>query len=408
MSMSKWMRSLAAVAAGTFASAVAHAETARSEYNLPVGVTEISAEVHWLHMLILGVVTVIGILVFGAMIYSIINHRRSKHPKPADFHESVAVEIAWTIIPFFVLIAMAVPAAGLLIKMEDTRDAELTVKVTGFQWGWKYEYVGHGVEFVSMLSAESNAARQLGANKTVEELAKVDGGNYLWNVNNPLVLPTGRKVRFLITAQDVIHAWWVFDLAVKKDAIPGYINEAWTKIETPGTFRGVCAELCGRDHGFMPVVVQALPAAEFDSWLAGKKGVEVAAAAPVAVTEAAPAATLPAVPAAQPAAAAPAPAKALTKDELLAQGKKVYDGNCAACHQAAGTGLPPNFPSLVGSKVVNGDAKAHILHTLNGKGLMPPFKNLKDEEIAAVLSYQRQSWGNKASLVQPADVAAVR
>ena len=403
MSMSKWMRSLAAVAAGTFASAVAHAETARSEYNLPVGVTEISAEVHWLHMLVLGVVTVIGILVFGAMIYSIINHRRSKNPKPADFHESVAVEIAWTIIPFFVLIAMAVPAAGLLIKMEDTRDAELTVKVTGFQWGWKYEYVGHGVEFVSMLSAESNAARQLGANKTPEELAKVDGGNYLWNVNNPLVLPTGKKVRFLITAQDVIHAWWVHDLAVKKDAIPGYINEAWTKIEQPGRFHGVCAELCGRDHGFMPIVVQAVPAAEFDGWLAGKKGGE--AAAPAAAAPA-PVATMPTVAAAAPAEAAPA--KALSKDELMTAGKKVYDGNCAACHQAAGTGLPPNFPSLVGSKVVNGDAKTHILQTLNGKGLMPPFKNLKDEEIAAVLTYQRQSWGNTGSVVQAADVAALR
>lgn len=406
--MTKWMGSIAGLLAGTFASAVAHAETARSQYNLPVGVTEISAEVHWLHMVILGVVTVIGILVFGAMIYSIINHRRSKHPKPADFHESVAVEIAWTIIPFFILIGMAVPAAGLLIKMEDTSKADLTVKVTGFQWGWKYEYVGENYEFVSMLSAESNAARQLGANKTIEELSKVDGGNYLWSVNNPLVLPTGKKIRFLITAEDVIHAWWVHDLAVKKDAIPGYINEAWTKIEQPGRFHGVCAELCGRDHGFMPIVVQALPETEFKTWLAQKKGVDVAAAAPAALTEAAPP---PAAEAAKPvevAAAAPAPAKTLSKDELMAQGKKVYDGNCAACHQAAGTGLPPNFPSLVGSKVVNGDAKAHILQTLNGKGLMPPFKNLKDEEIAAVLTYQRQSWGNKGSVVQPAEVAAAR
>jgi len=407
MSITKWMGSVAGLLAGTFASAVAHAETARSQYNLPVGVTEISAEVHHLHMIVLGVVTVIGILVFGAMIYSIINHRRSKHPKPADFHESVAVEIAWTIIPFFILIGMAVPAAGLLIKMEDSSKADVTVKVTGFQWGWKYEYIGEDYEFVSMLAPESNKARQLGANKTPEELAKVDGGNYLWEVTNPLVLPVGKKVRFLITGQDVIHAWWVFDLAVKKDAIPGYINEAWTRIEQPGTFRGVCAELCGRDHGFMPIVVQAIPETEFKAWLAQKKGVDVAAAAPVALTEAAPAAAPVEVAAAAPA-AAPAPAKALSKDELLAQGKKVYDMNCAACHQAAGTGLPPNFPSLVGSKVVNGDAKAHILHTLNGKGLMPPFKNLKDEEIAAAVSYERQSWGNKASLVQAADVAALR
>lgn len=407
MSMTKWMRCLAGVAAGTFASAAAHAETARSEYNMPVGVTEISAQVHWLHMVILGVVTVIGILVFGAMIYSIINHRRSKHPKPADFHESVAVEIAWTVIPFVILVVMAVPAAGLLIKMEDTRDADLTVKVTGFQWGWKYEYVGEDYEFVSMLAADSNKARQLDSGIDPRSVP-----NYLWEVTNPLVLPVGKKVRFLITAQDVIHAWWVFDLAVKKDAIPGYINEAWTRIEQPGRFHGVCAELCGRDHGFMPIVVRALPETEFNSWLAQKKGVDVAAAAPVALVEAAPApaaeAPKPVEIAAAAPAAAPAPAKALSKDELMAQGKKVYDANCAACHQANGTGLPPNFPSLVGSKVVNGDAKAHIQQTLNGKGLMPPFRNLKDEEVAAVLTYQRQSWGNKGSVVQAAEVAAAR
>lgn len=419
MSMTKWMRSLVGLLAGTFASAVAHAETARSQYNLPVGATDISAQVHWLHMLILGVVTVIGVGVFGTMIYSIINHRRSKHPKPADFHESTTVEIVWTIIPFFILIAMAVPAAGTLIKMEDTRNADLTIKITGFQWGWKYEYVGQDYEFVSMLSPESNQARQLGANKTPAELAQVDGGNYLWEVTNPLVLPTGKKVRFLITAQDVIHAWWVHDLAVKKDAIPGYINEAWTKINEPGTFRGVCAELCGRDHGFMPIVVKALPETEFNTWLAQKKGVEVAAAAPAALTEAAPApaaaepaaAAAPVEVAAATPAAAPA-AKALSKDELMAQGKKVYEANCQACHQANGAGLPPNFPTLVGSKVANGDAKAHVSQVLNGKpgggGMMPPFKQLSDADVAAVVTYERQSWGNKGSVVQASDVAALR
>ncbi|MDP3857513.1 MAG: cytochrome c oxidase subunit II [Stagnimonas sp.] len=405
MSMTKWLGSMAGLVAGTFASAVAHAETARSEYNLPVGATEISAEVHDLHMLVLWVVTAIGVLVFGTMFYSIFAHRRSKHPKPADFHESTTVEIIWTIIPFFILIGMAIPAAGTLIKMEDSRNADLTVKVTGFQWGWKYEYIGEDYEFVSMLAADSNKARQLGSGIDPNTVP-----NYLWDVNNPLVLPTGKKVRFLITAQDVIHAWWVQDIAVKKDAIPGYINEAWAKIEQPGRFHGVCAELCGRDHGFMPIVVQAIPETEFKAWLARKKGVDVAAAAPVALTEAAPApAAAPvAVAAAAPAAAALAPAKALSKDELMAQGKKVYEANCQACHQANGTGLPPNFPSLVGSKIVNGDAKAHVLHTLNGKNLMPPFKQLSDADIAAVASYERQSWGNKASLVQPADVTAAR
>ncbi len=397
-------------------SGAAWAEEARSQYNLPVGATEISREVYWLHNFVLIIMCVIAVLVFGAMFYSIIAHRRSKHPKPADFHESTTVEIIWTIIPFFVLIGLAIPAAGTLIRMEDTRDAELTVKVTGFQWGWKYEYVGHDYEFVSMLAADSNKARQLDSGIDPRSVP-----NYLWEVTNPLVLPVGQKVRFLITAQDVIHAWWVFDLAVKKDAIPGYINEAWTKIDAPGTFRGVCAELCGRDHGFMPIVVKALPETEFKTWLAQKKGVDVASlgkappvaeATPVATTTStAPAPTEAVAAAVEVAAATPvaaAPAKALTKDELMASGKKVYGTQCAACHQLTGLGMPPNFPSLVGSKIATGPAAAHIAHTLKGKGLMPPFASLSDLDIAGALSYQRNSWGNKASVVQPSEVAAAR
>ena len=392
-----------ALVMGALLSGAAFAQQVRSQFNMPVGATEISREVQGLHMMIFWVVTAIGIIVFGTMCYSIINHRRSKHPKPADFHESTLVEIIWTIIPFIVLIGVAIPAAGTLIKMEDSRNSELTIKVTGFQWGWKYEYVGKDYEFISMLAADSNKARQLDSGidpKTVP--------NYLWEVTNPLVLPVGKKVRFMITAQDVIHAWWVIDLAVKKDAIPGYINEAWTKIEQPGTFRGVCAELCGRDHGFMPIVVKAVPETEFNSWLAGKKGVEVAAVgAAASITEAAPAPTEVAAvaPAATP---APAPAKALGKDELMTQGKKVYESQCAACHQATGKGLPPTFPPLVGSKVVTGPAKEHIVHTIKGKNLMPPFGSLSDADIAAVVSYERNSWGNAASLVQAADVAAAR
>jgi len=384
------------------ASGHAMAEEVRSQYNLPVGVTEISREVHSLHMWIFGVVCVIGAIVFGTMFYSIIAHRRSKHPKPADFHESTTVEIIWTIIPFFVLIAIAIPAAGTLIKMEDTRDAELTVKVTGFQWGWKYEYVGEDYEFVSMLAADSNQARQLNSGIDPNTVP-----NYLWEVTNPLVLPVGKKVRFLITAQDVIHAWWVHDLAVKKDAIPGYINEAWTKIDEPGTFRGVCAELCGRDHGFMPIVVQALPETEFKTWLAQKKGLDVASLGKApAVAESVPVATVTEVASAE--APAAEPAKALSKDELMTAGKKVYEGQCQACHQPSGAGMPPNFPSLVGSKIVNGPALAHIQQTLKGKGLMPPFASLSDADIAAVVTYERNSWGNTASLVQAADVAAAR
>ncbi|WP_043114891.1 cytochrome c oxidase subunit II [Solimonas soli] len=411
MSMKGW---LARVAAGTAMAltalqAVAYTQTSNG-WNMPTGVTEIAHEVHKLHMWVFGVVTIIGILVFGVMIYSIIQHRRSKHPKPADFHESIKVEIAWTIIPFLILVGLAIPAAGTLIKMEDTRNSEMTVKVTGYQWKWQYEYVGEGVSFFSTLSQESNVARQTGSGVDVTKVP-----NYLVDVDNPLVLPVGKKIRFLITANDVIHAWWVPEFAVKKDAIPGYINEVWTRIEQPGVYRGVCAELCGRDHGFMPIVVRAVPEAEFKAFLDGKKGgkTEVAAAAPGTASDAAPAAA-PAPAATEVAnagakpAAAPAAAKELGQDELMAKGEKVYAANCSACHQASGAGLPPNFPSLHGSKIANGPAEAHIEQILKGKNLMPPFPQLSDEDIAAVATYERQSWGNKGSVVQPSQVAALR
>ena len=396
-------------------------------WNMTPGVTEISHQVYSLHMLVFYVCCAIGVVVFGAMFYSIINHRRSKHPKPADFHESTTVEILWTIVPFVILIALAMPAAGILIKMEDTRNSEMTVKITGYQWKWNYEYLGENVSFFSTLSQASNEARQVGAHgaglagamseQSLKELSEVDGGHYLVNVDNPLVVPVGKKIRFVITGNDVIHAWWVPALAIKKDAIPGYVNEVWTKIDQEGTYRGVCAELCGRDHGFMPIVVKAVSEAEYKTWLADKKkaaGVtEVAAAAPAAdagakdlgaweAAAAAPAAAKPE------AAAAAAPAKDLRKDELVKAGEKVYTANCAACHQAAGTGLPPNFPALVGSKVANGPAVAHIKQVINGKNLMPPFKQLSDADIAAVVSYERESWGNKGGIVQASAVAAAR
>ena len=368
------------------------------KYNMTQGVTAISHEVYQLHMAAFYVCCVIGVVVFGAILYSIINHRRSKHPKPADFHESTLVEIIWTAIPFFILIGLAIPAAGTLIKMEDTRNAELTVKVTGFQWKWQYEYLGEGVSFYSTLSKQSNEARQLNSGIDVNTVP-----NYLVDVDNPLVIPAGKKIRFVITSNDVIHAWWVPAFAIKKDAIPGYVNEVWTKTDQVGTYRGVCAELCGRDHGFMPIVVKVVPEAEYKTWLEGQKkgaGVAVAAAAPVAVAAAV----------AAPAAAAPAPAaaKELSKDDLIKAGEKVYTTNCAACHQASGEGLPPNFPSLKGSKVANGPADAHIKQVVNGKNLMPPFKQLSDEDVAAVVSYERTSWGNKGGAVTVAAVAAAR
>lgn len=401
-----------AAAAATWAASASLAMAYTGErYNMPLGVTEISREVHGLHMMIFWVCVAIAVVVFGAMFYSVFAHRRSVHPKPADFHESTTVEIIWTAIPFVILIGVAIPAAGTLIKMEDTRNADMTVKVTGYQWMWRYDYIGEDVGFFSVLSEDSNRARQLGSGIDPNTVP-----NYLVDVDKPLVLPVGKKVRFLITANDVIHAWWVPELAVKKDAIPGYVNEVWTNIDKPGTYRGVCAELCGRDHGFMPIVVKALPEAEYQQWLAQQKGGEVAAApaaqtsdaavdAPAAPAEAAPvevaaAAPAPAEPAAAPAASGGA--------DVMAVGQKLYNGNCAACHQPGGTGIPPNFPSLVGGAVTTGPADPLIDQILKGKNLMPPFGHLSNEDVAALATFIRQSWGNSAGAVDAGQVAGHR
>jgi cytochrome c oxidase subunit 2 len=307
---------------------------------------------------------------------------------------------------------MAIPAAGTLLKMEDSSKPDLSVKVTGYQWKWQYEYVDQGVKYFSTLHADSNHARQLSSGIDPNSVP-----NYLLEVDNRLVLPVGKKVRFLVTANDVLHAFWVPDLAVKKDAIPGYINEISAIPAETGIYRGVCAELCGRDHGFMPIVVEVVSVADYEKWLAAKK-----AGQPTAIGHG-PAAgeTVAAAPAqtamdAKPAdkavemVAAPASGKAaeLSKDELMKAGEKVYNTQCAACHQATGQGLPPNFPSLVGSAVVKGPVAAHIAHTLTGKGLMPPFKHLSDNDLAAAMTYERNSWGNNSGVVQPAAVAAAR
>jgi cytochrome c oxidase subunit 2 len=237
------------------------------ELNMPVGVTEISREVYHLHMLIFWICVVIGVVVFGAMLYSIYAHRKSRGVQAARFHESTTVEIVWTVIPFLILVAMAIPAAGTLIKMEDTRHSDLSVKVTGYQWLWQYEYLDHGVGFYSRLDERSNRARQLGSGidpNTVE--------NYLLDVDHRMVVPVDKKVRLLLTSNDVIHAWWVPALGGKKDAIPGYINEMWFRAEKTGVYRGQCAELCGRGHGFMPIVVEVVPQDEFEAWLQQRGG----------------------------------------------------------------------------------------------------------------------------------------
>jgi cytochrome c oxidase subunit 2 len=362
----------------TFMSSVAHAEYG---LNMPVGVTETSRQVYDLHMLILWVCVAIGVVVFGAMIYSMIYHRKSKGAVASQFHESMTAELVWTVIPFIILIVMAIPATKVLVEMHDSSEADLKIKVTGYQWKWRYEYVGEGVDFFSSLDAASNEARQLGSDidpSTVE--------NYLLDVDHPLVIPVGKKVGILLTAADVIHAWWVPDFGWKKDAVPGFINEAWVKVDEIGVYRGQCAELCGRDHGFMPIVVEVKSEEDYAVWLASQKSAAVAAK--LALIE------------------------DLDPRELKRKGKKVYRANCVACHQAKGEGVPGVFPAIKGSAVATGDISKHISMVMNGKAgtAMTAYKEqLSDVELAAVITYQRNSLGNKVGdAVQPAEIAALR
>lgn len=350
-----------------------------SALNLTKGVTPISNQVYDLHMTILWICVIIGIVVFGAMAYSIINHRKSKGVTPATFHESTKLEILWTLIPFAILIVVAVPATSTLLYMSDTgTDAEITVKVTGHQWKWQYDYVDDGINFVSNLHADHNDARQLNSGVAI---AAVD--NYLLDVDEPVVLPVNRKVRFLLTASDVIHAWWVPELGQKQDAIPGFINEMWTKIEKPGIYRGQCAELCGKDHGFMPIVVKAVTDAEYAAWKTEKQAAAAAAAA--------------------------SSDRVWSIDELMAKGESVYKTNCMACHGLngeGGVGKP-----IAGSAIAIGDAAKHlevILKGVAGTAMAPYAAILNDADIAAVTTYQRKAFGNDADVVQPSDAKAAR
>ena len=351
------------------------------ELNLRQGVTPISKEVYDLHMTILYVVTVIGILVFGAMFWSIYHHRKSKGAVAAQFHHNTFAEIAWTVIPIIILVAMAVPATGVLIKMEETSDADMTIKVTGYQWKWQYEYLDEGFGFFSALDSKSNDIRQKGSGADPFEHE-----NYLLDVDNPIVVPTNTKIRILTTAADVIHSWWVPDLGWKRDAIPGFVNDNWTYIEEPGVYRGQCAELCGKDHGFMPIVVEAVSPEEYAAWVDEMK---VAAAAEADSSN-----------------------KTFTMEELMAKGEKVYATNCAACHQANGQGIPGAFAALAGSAIATGDVAGHIDIVVNGKPgtAMAAFgPQLNDADLAAVITYERNAWGNDVGdMVQPADVKAAR
>jgi cytochrome c oxidase subunit II len=345
-----------------------------NQLNLHEPATKIAAEIHWLHNFMLIVCLVIFVLVFGVMFYSIFKHRKSKGAVAEKWHESTTVEIFWTVIPFLIVIGMAVPATKTMVAMKDTRNADVTVKATGYQWKWGYDYLqgeGEGISFLSSLATPRSAV----ANQTTK------GDNYLIEVDNELVVPVNKKIRVVTTANDVIHAWMVPSFGVKQDAIPGFVRDTWFRAEKVGTYRGQCAELCGKEHAFMPIVVRVVSDVDYTKWVNEKKK--------------------------EMAANADDPTKTYTQAELVARGEKVYTANCVACHQATGKGVPGAFPALVGSSVVT-DKAAQINILLNGKGAMPKWANLNDVELAAVATYTKNSWGNTAGITQPAEFTTAR
>ncbi|WP_419810949.1 cytochrome c oxidase subunit II [Bacterioplanoides sp.] len=349
-------------------------EPQEQQWNLPLGVTEISQEVFSLHMIIFWICLAIAVVVFGVMFWSLIRYRKSKGAKAAHFHKSTWVEIFWTAIPIVILIAMAIPATATLKKIYDPSAADIDVLITGYQWRWRYEYMQEGVSYFSNLSTPLEQIN----NEAIKEQ------NYLLEVDEPLVVPVGKKVRFLLTSADVIHAWWVPELAVKKDAVPGFINEAWTRIDEPGIYRGQCAELCGKNHGFMPVEVHAVSQTDYDNWLAERKQQQQALQA--------------------------SSEKTWTLDELMTQGETVYGTYCASCHQVNGQGIPPVFPALAGSAIAVEEnlRQQHIDTVLYGKSgtAMSAYGGvLSAADLAAVITYERNAWDNNTNdLVQPAEI----
>ncbi|MBU1396580.1 MAG: cytochrome c oxidase subunit II [Gammaproteobacteria bacterium] len=345
-------------------------------YNLQTPASQVAQDVFDLHNLIMLVCLGIFVVVFGAMFYSLLKHRKSLGHKAANFHENTTVEIIWTVIPFVILVGMAYPAARVVIDMKDTTNPDMTVKITGFQWKWSYDYLNDDISFYSNLSTPRE--------QIVGTAEK--GEHYLLEVDEPIVVPVGKRVRLLITANDVIHSWWVPALSVKQDAIPGFIRDSWFKADRIGTYRGQCAELCGKDHGFMPIVVEVVSEEDYKAWVEKKKGAATSAAADNTRT--------------------------FDAAELIARGETVYQANCAACHQADGKGLPGVFPAISGAKIASGPIDAHIDVILNGRPgtAMAAFAGqLSDADIAAVVTYQRNAWDNKTGdLAQPAKIAAAR
>lgn len=371
-----------AVLTGLTAGQAASAAADTWQLNMYKGVTPISQDMYNLHMICMLVCAVIGVLVFGVMIYSLIYHRKSKGHTAAEFHENSRLEILWSIIPFLILIGLAIPATRVLMRMEDPSDSDVTIKIVGSQWKWQYQYLDQGISFFSNLSTPY---------KQIQNKEK-KGQWYLLEVDKPLVLPINQKVRFLVTSTDVVHSWWVPELGVKRDAIPGFMHEAWAIIQKPGVYRGQCTELCGINHGFMPIVVQAVSAPEFQQWVNAQIKVKDKYAESVNN---------------------PSAQKNLTRDELMVMGKEKYRQVCAACHKVDGRGLPPLYPALKGSSIsVGKPISRHIELILNGVPgtSMQAFKDqLSDTEIAAITTYERNSWENNTNdTVQPDDVASVR
>ena len=348
--------------------------------NFPKPVTPVAHKILELHNMILLICVIIFVIVFGVMFYSIFAHRKSRGYKPAKFHDNATLEVVWTVIPFLILVSMAIPSTATLLEMSDTSKSDLTIKITGYQWKWKYDYPDQDVGFFSTLTTPRDQIE----NKAAK------GEHYLLEVDNPIVVPVGKKVRFLVTANDVIHSWWVPQLGVKKDAIPGFINEFWVRADEAGTFRGQCAELCGKDHGFMPIVVSAVSQEDFTKWVAVQKGKAAAESA--------------------------GSTKTWSKDELMEKGKKGYAATCAACHGPEGKGIPGVFPAIEGSKVASGPVEEHIKTVLHGRATgkfgaqMPSFAaQLSDADVAAIVTFERNALGNKAGdVVQPSQAKALR
>ena len=379
--VSQWSLAVGAVLATQAALAVNDLPggPAVNQLDLHPPVTQIAVDQQWLHYFMLVICAVIFVGVFGVMFYSILHHRKSKGAKSANFHESTTVEIIWTIVPFVIVILMALPATKVVVAMKDTSAADLTVKVTGIQWKWGYDYLkgeGEGIGFLSTLDA---------AQREMSDSGKPSGDDYLLKVDNPLVVPVDRKIRIITTANDVIHAFYVPSLGIQESALPGFVRDTWFRADKVGTYYGQCSQLCGKEHSYMPIQVKVVSAADYTKWVDGKKK--------------------------EAAALADDPAKVWVLPELLARGEKVYAANCAACHQASGKGGGP-IKALDGAAVVlDADHAKQIAVLLNGQnnGAMPSWKALSDTELAAVITYTKNNWSNKTGqLVQPSEVVALR